>query len=114
IGSYFALRKKLNFEELKQLIKIINEIRKDKSNYVQLTLFSKVEDSKTISELDNDLMEKIANDVVLHNTPADLNQLNDDIIEMVNSRKLEKFYECDEFKVRFKKTWSKNDRIVND
>lgn len=114
IGSYFALRKKLNFEELKQLIKIIDEIRKDKSNYVQLTLFSRVEDSKIISELDNDLMEKIANDVVLHNTPADLNQLNDDIIEMVNSRKLEKFYECDEFKVRFKKTWSKNDRIVND
>ncbi len=114
IGSYFALRKKLSFEELKLLVKNIDEIRKDKSNYVQLTLFSRVEDSNIISELDKDLMEKIANDVVLHNTPADLNQLNDDIIEMVNSRKLEKFYECDEFKVRFKKTWSKNDRIVND
>jgi hypothetical protein len=114
IGSYFALRKKLSFEELKLLVKNIDEIRKDKSNYIQLTLFSRVEDSNIISELDKDLMEKIANDVVLHNTPADLNQLNDDIIEMVNSRKLEKFYECDEFKVRFKKTWSKNDRIVND
>ena len=114
IGSYFALRKKLSFDELKLLVQNIYNIRKDKSNYVQLTLFSRVEDSNIISELDNDLMEKIANDVVLHNTPADLDQLNDDIIEMVNSRKLEKFYECDEFKVRFKKTWSKNDRIVND
>lgn len=114
IGSYFSLRKKLSFDELKQLIKDIHKIRKDKSNYVQLTLFSRVEDSDVISELDNNLMEKIANDVVLHNTPADLNQLNDDIIEMVNSKKLEKFYECDEFRVRFKKTWSKNDRMVKD
>ena len=114
IGSYFALRKKLSFDELKQLIKDIHKIRKDKSNYVQLTLFSRVENSNLISELDNDLMDKIANDVVLHNTPADLNQLNDDIIEMVNSKKLEKFYECDEFRIRFRKTWGKNDRMVND
>lgn len=96
------------------MIKDIHKIRKNKSNYVQLTLFSRVEDSDIVSELDYNLMEKIANDVVLHNTPADLNQLNDDIIEMVNSKKLEKFYECDEFRVRFKKTWSKNDRMVKD
>lgn len=114
IGSYFSLRKKLSFPQLKQLIKDIHKVRKDKSNYVQLTLFSRVEDSAIITELDKELMEKIANDVVLHNTPADLNQLNDDIIEMVNSKKLEKFYECDEFKVRFKRTWSKSDRIVDD
>jgi|TARA_R100000501_G_C2621530_1_gene114758 uncharacterized protein (TIGR04141 family) len=114
IGSYFSLRKKLSFKQFKKLIKDIHKIRKDKSNYVQLTLFSRVEDEKTISELDNKLMEEIVDDVVLHNTPADLNQLNDDIIEMVNPKKLEKFYECDEFKVRFKRTWSKNDRIVSD
>lgn len=114
IGSYFSLRKRLSFEELKQLIKDIHEIRIDKSNYVQLTLFSRVADSKTISELDNGLMEKIIDDVLLHNRPADLNKLNNDIIEIVNSKRLEKFYECNEFKVRFKRTRSKNDRIVND
>ena len=114
IGSYFSLKKKLGFEELKELIKNIDTVRKDKSNYIQLTLFSRVENSDIIAELDNELMEKIANDVILHNTPAELDKLNDDIIEMVNSRKLEKFYECDEFKIRFKKTWAKNDRIVSD
>ncbi|MFT4802739.1 MAG: hypothetical protein ACI93N_002520 [Flavobacteriaceae bacterium] len=114
IGSYFSLKKKLGFEELKELIKNIDTVRRDKSNYIQLTLFSRVENSDIIAELDKELMEKIANDVILHNTPAELDKLNDDIIEMVNSRKLEKFYECDEFKIRFKKTWAKNDRIVSD
>ena len=112
IGSYFSLRKKLYFDELKELIKDIHTIRSDKSNYVQLTLFTRLDNDDLIGELDNELKEKIANDVVLHRTPEELNKLNDDIIELVNPKKLEKFYECDQFKVRFKKTWSKNDRIV--
>lgn len=112
VGSYFYLRKKLDFEDLKQLIKDIHTIRKDKSNYVQLTLFSKVDDSDLITDLDNELMEKIADDVALHNTPAELKRLKEGIIELVNPKKLEKFYECAEFKVRFRKTRSTNDRIV--
>jgi hypothetical protein len=114
IGSYFALKKKLNFEELKELIKDIQIIRSDKSNYVQLTLFSKIDDSSLITELDNGLKEELANDVILHNSPQELHKIKQGIIEVINPKKLEKFYECDKFKVRFKKTRSKNDSIVID
>lgn len=114
IGSYFALKKKLNFEELKELIKDIHTIRSDKSNYVQLTLFSKVDDGSLITELDNGLKEELANDVQLHNSPQELYKIKEGIIEVINPKKLEKFYECDKFKVRFLKSWSKNDRIVSD
>lgn len=114
IGSYFALKKKLNFDQLKELIKDISLIRQDKSNYVQLTLFSKIDNADLIKDLDNGVKEKIANDVALHRTPQELYKLKDGIIEVINPKKLEKFYECDEFKVRFRKTWAQNDRIVKD
>jgi hypothetical protein len=114
IGSYFALKKKLTFKQLKELIQDIHLIRQDKSNYVQLTLFSRVDDSDLVKDLDNSVKEKIANDVALHRTPQELHKLNDGIIEIINPKKLEKFYECDHFKVRFKKTWAKNDRIVKE
>lgn len=114
IGSYFALRKKINFDELKELIIDINNIRSDKSNYTQLTLFSKIDDDKLIIDLDNGLKEKIADDVILHNSPQELHKIKEGIIEVINPKKLEKFYECDKFKVRFKNTRSKNDRTVND
>lgn len=114
IGSYFSLRKKINFEELKELIIDINVIRSDKSNYTQLTLFSKIVDDKLITELDNGLKEKITDDVILHNSPQELQKIKKGIIEVINPKRLEKFYECDKFKVRFKKTRSKNDRTVKD
>jgi hypothetical protein len=114
IGSYFSLRKKINFEELKELIIDINTIRSDKSNYTQLTLFSKIVDDKLITELDNGLKEKITDDVILHNSPQELHKIKEGIIEVINPKRLEKFYECDKFKVRFKKTRSKNDRTVKD
>lgn len=114
IGSYFSLRKKINFDELKELIIDINNIRSDKSNYTQLTLFSKIHDDNLITELDNGLKEKIADDVILHNSPQELHKIKDGIIEVINPKRLEKFYECDKFKVRFKKTRSKSDRTVKD
>lgn len=112
IGSYFSLRKKIDFEELKNLIKDINEIRSDKSNYVHLTLFSKIDDKQFLQDLDNGLKEKIADDVILHNSPQELHKIREGIIEVINPKNLDKFFESNEFKVRFKKTWSKNDRIV--
>ncbi|EPE9920648.1 DUF6119 family protein [Flavobacterium psychrophilum] len=114
IGSYFSLRKKINFEELKELIIDINNIRSDKSNYTQLTLFSKIVDDKLITELDNGLKEKITDDVILHDSPHELHKIKEGIIEVINPKRLEKFYECDKFKIRFKKTRSKNDRTVKD
>ncbi|TBX64519.1 hypothetical protein EZL74_12995 [Flavobacterium silvisoli] len=114
IGSYFSLRKKIDFEELKSLIKDIHKIRSDKTNYTQLTLFSRIDEQQLLQDLDNGLKEKIADDVILHNNPQELHKLREGIIEVINPKKLDKFFECNEFKVRFKKTWSKNDRIVKD
>ncbi len=114
IGSYFTLRKQLNFSELKQLVVDIDKIKSDKSNYVQLTLFTRIEDNNLKENLDNQLLEKLVDKVLLHNNPSKLDELNNEVIELVNPVKLEKFYECDEFRIRFKKTWSKNDRYVTD
>src|SRR5690606_29486656 len=82
IGSYFDLKKKLTFKQLKELIQDIHLIRQDKSNYVQLTLFSRVDDSDLVKDLDNSVKEKITNDVALHRTPQELHKLNDGIIEV--------------------------------
>lgn len=112
IGSYFALKKQLDFEQLKELIQDIHKIRQNKSNYVQLTLFAKIDDSELINDLDNGVKEKIANDVALHRTPQELHRIKEGIIEVINPKKLVKFYECNEFKIRFRKTRAKNDRIV--
>ncbi len=112
IGSYFSLKKKIDFDELKKLIIDIDTIKLDKSNYTQLTLFSKIDDGQLITELDNGLKEKMADDVILHNLPQDIHKIKEGIIEVINPKKLEKFYECEKFKVRFKKTRSKKDREV--
>lgn len=114
IGSYFSLRKKIDFEDLKSLVKDIHKIRSDKSNYTQLTLFSKIDDSQLLQDLDNGLKEKIIDDVILHNSPQELHKIREGIIEVINPKNLDKFFESNEFKVRFKKTWSKNDRIVKE
>lgn len=114
IGAYFCLKKKINFEELKELIKDIHNIRQDKSNYIQLTLFNKVTDEKLIEHLDDFLKDKIADDIILHNTPTYLNSLNNDIIELVNTNKIEKFYECDAFSIKLKWQRKLSDLIVHD
>lgn len=114
LGSYFALKRKLGFGDLKELVKDIHDIKADKSNYTQLTLFSKINDEALIEDLDNELKEKIADDVILHNTPANIHKIKEGIIEIINPKKLEKFYECDQFKIRFKKTWSQSDIYVSD
>jgi len=113
IGAYFSFRKKLNFEELKMLIVDINKIMSDKTNYVQLSLFNRIKDLSIIKELDDFLKNKIIDDVILHNTPAQLRNINSDIIEVVNYKKIEKFYECNNYRLHFKKKHKKNDVIVS-
>lgn len=111
IGAYFCLRKRIDFETLKELIKDIDSILSDKSNYIQLTLFKRIEDKVIVNSLDNELKQIVASDVILHNTPDRLSQLRKDIIELVN-KKIELFYECNEYHVRFQKTLNKNNLIV--
>ncbi|MDP5202134.1 DUF6119 family protein [Flavobacterium sp. DG2-3] len=112
IGSYFSLRKKLNFEELKLLITDIYTISQDKTNYTQLSLFNRIKDANLLTDLDNILKGKIVDDVILHNTPDRLSSLNSDIIEIVNYKKIEKFYECNKYRLHFNKKRVQNDSVI--
>jgi uncharacterized protein (TIGR04141 family) len=114
IGSYFSLNKKINFEELKILIKDIDDIRSNKTDYKQLTLFSKIDDKNLLTDINNSLKNEIINNIILHNSSKELYKISEGVIEVINPKKLDKFYECDKFKIRFKNSRSKNDRIVKE
>ncbi|EMQ94990.1 hypothetical protein D778_00175 [Xanthomarina gelatinilytica] len=111
VGSYFSIRKKLNFDELKVLIKDIHKIRKN-NKPEQLTLFFKVNEPDVVSELDETLKEIIVDDILLHNTPDRVKHSQSDVIEVVHPSKLERFYECNNFLIRAKYSRGKNDIVV--
>lgn len=113
VGSYFYLRKKIDFEELKELIIDLNNIYV-KNTPKQLTLFNKVNDSNVLKKLDDQLIELVINDVQLHNDPSRVRQSLNDIIEVVHPTKLERFYECDKFLVRYKFSRGKKDLDIFD
>lgn len=101
IGSYFYLRKKINFQELKELIIDLHKIYV-KNQPKQLTLFNKVNDSNILKKLDDELLNLVANDVQLHNDASRVRQAQNEVIEMVHPTKLERFYDCDKFLIRYK------------
>lgn len=111
VGSYFSIRKKLNFDELKILIKDIHKIRKN-NKPVQLTLFFKINEPELVDELDETLKEIIVDDILLHNTPDKVKYNQSDVIEVVHPSKLELFYECNSFLIRAKFSRGKTDVIV--
>lgn len=113
VGSYFNLRKKVDFEELKGLITHIHNIY-DEYTPKQLTLFSKINDNELIDELDETLKEIIVDDVLRHNDPYGLDTYQQDIIEVVHPSKLEQFYECNKFVIRFKHSRGKEDLTINE
>jgi uncharacterized protein (TIGR04141 family) len=113
VGSYFYLRKRIDFSELKLLIKDIDTILNLYPDQ-QLTLFSKVKDQELLNKLDNHLKDLIVQDVQLHNEPDKVKYNQNDIIEVVHPSKLEKFYECDKFTVRFKFSRGKYDVELTD
>lgn len=110
IGSYFSLRKKLDFEELKQLLKDIHLLRESRKA-VQLTLFFKINDPNLVSQLDETLKEIIVDDIILHSRSREVNQ--SDIIEVVHPSSLERFYECDNFIIKSKFSRGKKDIETN-
>lgn len=113
VGSYFLLRKKLDFEKLKELIQDLHRISEE-NEPKPLTLFSKIDDLSLLNELDETLKEIVVDDVLSHNSPANANVRHQDIIEIVHPSKLETFYECDNFLVRFKFSRGKDDIEIND
>ncbi|MGV0827560.1 DUF6119 family protein [Empedobacter brevis] len=108
VGSYFYLRKKIGFKDLKELVIDIHNIHSNKKP-IQLTLFSKINDLSLLKDLDNNLIELIKDDIQLHNEPSRVKQAQNDVIELVHPSKLERFYECDKFTIKFKFSRGKKD-----
>jgi uncharacterized protein (TIGR04141 family) len=113
VGAYFYLRKKIDFEELKELIVDLHKIYVNNTPK-QLTLFNKVSDTDLLKELDNHLLDLITNDIQMHNDPSRVRHGINDIIEVVHPTKLERFYECDKFLIRYKFSRGKSDLEVFD
>jgi hypothetical protein len=101
VGSYFSIRKKLDYSELKELIIDIDQIKNDK-NFHQLTLFKKIREDDLLNNLDEYLKDLIVDDVLLNVTPDRVKYLQNDIIEIVHPSSLESFYECSRFEIKFK------------
>jgi len=113
VGSYFYLRKKIDFEDLKKLIIDLEQIDSTLPSK-QLTLFTKINDLNLLKELDNYLLELIVDDVLQHENQADVVKLQNDVIEVVHPSKLERFYECDSFTIKYKFSKGKNDITIYD
>lgn len=111
VGQYFSINKKINFDELKTLIKDINDIRRDKSNYTELTFFKKIIDERLTKSLDDYLFDRIIDDVVSVSNPQSRKPMFHNIIEVLNEKKIEKFHECDSFVIKLKN--KKKDKVVS-
>ncbi|MBL7934326.1 MAG: hypothetical protein JNM51_00780, partial [Bacteroidia bacterium] len=112
VGSYFYLKKKIDFEELKQLIKDLQKIREE-NELTQLTLFTKIINQKLLIELDEYLKDIVTDDILSHNNPSSI-KYQQDILEVVHPTKLERFYECNKFIIRLKNSRGKTDIETND
>ena len=113
VGSYFYLRKKLNFDGLKGLIVDLHKIYTENTPK-PLSLFTKIDDQSLLDELDDTLKEIIVDDVISHNATSNNSGFQQDIIELVHPSKLERFYECDKFLIRFKFSRGKEDIETSD
>jgi uncharacterized protein (TIGR04141 family) len=113
VGSYFYLRKKLDFDELKGLIVDLHKIYTE-NDPKPLSLFTKIDDQSLLDELDETLKEIIVDDVISHGSSSGYSSNHQDIIELVHPSKLERFYECDNFLIRFKYSRGKEDIETND
>lgn len=113
VGSYFFLKKKIDFQELNSLIEDIDRIYKTYKPK-QLTLFSKISEKNTVEKLDDHLLELVVADIQLHNNPVSSAKFQSDVIEIVHPSKLERFYECNAFVVRYKFSRGKSDIEVFD
>lgn len=113
VGSYLHLRKRIVFSELKELIIDCHNIYQNNPPK-KLTLFTKINDEELVKNLDNYLLELIIDDVLRHENSQTAKKLQNDIIEIVHPTKLETFYECNKFLIRYKHSKGKKDIEVFD
>lgn len=111
VGSYFCLRKVISFDDLLQLIRLLDNLIKN-VDPVDLSFFKKIENEELIENLDDKLINSIVEDVKRF-TYQDLGKVDRKDIDIVHPTKLERFYECDKFIVRFKGSRGSTDKIIN-
>ncbi len=112
VGSFFYLRKRIDFEELKELIIDLDKLLND-NNFTQLTLFRKIENDSLINDLDKTLQNRIIDDVIKLSTPS-RNTIQKNILEVVHPSKLERFYECNNYLIKAKFSRGKHDIELSD
>lgn len=114
IGSFFSLRKRIDFQELKMLLSKIEEILKDSSTIKRLSLFNRVTENTILSDLRNALVARIIENILMHDQPGSIKKAKFDIVEIVNYKAIEKFYECNSFSLHFHKKRKKNDILIKE
>lgn len=97
VGSYFSIRKKISFDELKKLIIEIDKI-KNNGNFIQLSLFQKVKNDTLYEKLDSHLLELIMKDIALYEQVS--YHLTNNVIELIHPSKIDLFYEADKYEVK--------------
>lgn len=108
VGSYFYLRKRIDFFELKELIIDLHNIHESHAPK-NLSLFTKINEEGLIINLDRQLLELVIDDILRHDNSQTARKLQNDVIEIVHPTKLETFYECNKFLIRYKFSRGKKD-----
>lgn len=110
VGSYFCLRKVISFDELLKLIVQLNSLIKN-STPVDLSFFRKIEEEGLTDILEENLIDSIIQDI-LNFSFQSIEEIDRRDIDIVHPTKLEKFYECDKYIIRFKNSRSGTDKVV--
>ncbi|MEX0810717.1 MAG: DUF6119 family protein [Chitinophagales bacterium] len=110
VGSYFCLRKMISFDDLLQLIKLLDNLIKN-VEAVDLSFFKKIENEELIELLDTKLISSIIEDVKQFSY-QNLDMVDRRDIDIVHPTKLENFYECDKYIVRFKNSRGSTDKLI--
>lgn len=99
IGSYFHIKKKINFDELQEVIKNIELINSSDiinpiSSFVKLK-----KNTSLIDELDDKLIDKIFDELNYIINPAIYDVYEKMDIDFLHPKNLQEFVECDEYQI---------------
>lgn len=111
VGSYFCLRKVISFDDLLNLVKLLDNLIIN-VEAVDLSFFRKIENEELIENFDTKLIESIIEDVKQFSY-QNIQNVDRRDIDIVHPTKLEKFYECDKYIVRFKNSRGSTDKLIN-
>ena len=110
IGSYFCLKKSISFEELLNLIKEIDYLIENVEP-TDLSFFKKIEDENTLVIIEDELLKHLISNIKNFNFNR-ISSDNRNDIDIVHPSKLVAFYECSSYKIRYKNSRDRNEKIV--